>query len=103
MQVKNNFQEEALKRHNEYRMEHGCPSLVLDQVLTDYAKKWAQYLANTNHIHHSGQLVDGVKVGENIAVIYSGDPKEIAGRYTITFLYIQISLSKYVYLSLCFY
>lgn len=90
--VKNNFQEEALKRHNEYRMEHGCPSLVLDQVLTDYAKKWAQYLANTNHIHHSGQLVDGVKVGENIAVIYSGDPKEIAGKEVSDKWYSEIDL-----------
>ena len=61
------FQNEMLKRHNDYRAKHGVPPLQLDAQLNNGAQQWANTLASTQQFKHSG--VSGQ--GENLYVFGS--------------------------------
>jgi uncharacterized protein YkwD len=39
-----------IKIHNEYREKHGAPELQLSEELTEQAQKWAEKLANRQHM-----------------------------------------------------
>jgi len=66
-----NFEEEALSKHNEYRKTHGCQPLKLDQKLCSYAQEWANKLARENRFEHRSNS----SYGENLYCTWSSNPK----------------------------
>lgn len=36
------FDHQCLIAHNKYRALHGCPPLILNKKLSDFAKEWAE-------------------------------------------------------------
>jgi glioma pathogenesis-related protein 2 len=56
------FRAAALKQHNLYRAKHGAPPLVLSAQLNDMAQHYAEQLARTNRLVHSGNK----SYGENL-------------------------------------
>merc|ERR1712083_965452 len=66
-----NFEEEALNKHNEYRRTHGCQPLKLDQKLCSYAQEWANKLARENRFEHRSNS----SYGENLYCTWSSNPK----------------------------
>ena len=48
------FRAAALKQHNVYRAKHGVPLLVLSTQINDVAQHYAEQLARTNRLVHSG-------------------------------------------------
>src|SRR5215813_8450711 len=56
------FRTAALKQHNLYRAKHGVPPLVLSTQLNDVAQHYAEQLARTNQLVHSGNM----HYGENL-------------------------------------
>lgn len=65
------FEEDALKKHNEYRKKHGCPPLKMDKKLCKYAQEWAEKLAKENKFEHR----QNVPYGENLYCTWSSNPK----------------------------
>ncbi|XP_049857672.1 uncharacterized protein LOC126340742 isoform X2 [Schistocerca gregaria] len=63
------FAEEGLRIHNEYRRKHGVPDLKLSKELCEYATEWAKTLAKEDKFCHRP---DG-KYGENIFCVWSSD------------------------------
>ncbi|CAF3630373.1 unnamed protein product [Rotaria sp. Silwood1] len=59
----NNWEQEALEAHNEFRAHHGVPPMVLDQRISRKAQAYADYLAANNLLEHSTNR-DGL--GENL-------------------------------------
>lgn len=53
------FQNEMLKKHNDYRIKHGVPPLQLDAQLNNAAQQWANTLASTQQFKHSGASGQG--------------------------------------------
>jgi glioma pathogenesis-related protein 2 len=64
------FRAAALKQHNIYRAKHGVPPLVLSTQLNDVAQHYAEQLARTNQLVHSGNKY----YGENLYAFGSSDP-----------------------------
>src|SRR5215831_17497903 len=56
------FRAAALKQHNIYRAKHGVPPVVLSSQLNDVAQYYAEQLARTNRLGHSGNT----RFGENL-------------------------------------
>ena len=56
------FRAAALKQHNVYRAKHGVPPLALSAQLNDVAQHYAEQLARTNQLVHSGNT----HFGENL-------------------------------------
>jgi uncharacterized protein YkwD len=56
------FRAAALKQHNLYRAKHDAPPLVLSTQLNDVAQQYAEQLARTNRLVHSGNT----HYGENL-------------------------------------
>jgi glioma pathogenesis-related protein 2 len=56
------FENEILKRHNQYRKKHGVAKLEWNDSIASYAQQWAHTLARENRMRHRGQR----KYGENI-------------------------------------
>ena len=56
------FRAAALKQHNVYRTTHGAPPLVLSMQINDVAQHYAEQLARTNRLVHSGNT----HFGENL-------------------------------------
>merc|ERR1719315_825797 len=48
------FQQDELKKHNEYRALHGAPAMTLDAQACKQAQNWANHLAKTGKFSHSG-------------------------------------------------
>ncbi|GFY70914.1 golgi-associated plant pathogenesis-related protein 1 [Trichonephila inaurata madagascariensis] len=67
------FEEECLKKHNEYRGKHGVPKLELSDELCAYAREWANNLAATDSFKHRTER----KYGENIFMKWSSDPNHV--------------------------
>ncbi|XP_067001116.2 uncharacterized protein [Anabrus simplex] len=63
------FAQEGVRIHNEYRRKHGVPDLKLNKQLCNYAKEWAKAMAKENSFGHRP---DG-KYGENIYCMWSSD------------------------------
>lgn len=73
--VKRKDLDSFLNHHNKVRKEVGCGPLVFDTELSNYAAKWAIYLANSNQcrIRHRGEgEQEGRSYGENI--FWTSDP-----------------------------
>ncbi|MEA5619190.1 CAP family protein [Cronbergia sp. UHCC 0137] len=64
------FNNQALKKHNEYRLKHKVPALVLDTQLNTSAQQWANTLASQGQFKHSGKS----GVGENLYIWMSSSP-----------------------------
>jgi uncharacterized protein YkwD len=64
------FRAAALKQHNAYRAKHGVPPLVLSTQLNDVAQHYAEQLARTNRLAHSGNK----RYGENLYTERSSSP-----------------------------
>ena len=60
------FIEDALKRHNELRINHGVNPLKISEDLNKIAQKFAEFLAEKNKIIQSGNIYKGEDLGENI-------------------------------------
>lgn len=60
-QVRDPFALEGLRRHNEKRALHGSPALTLDNRICLGAQAWANELAATDSMRHSGS-----QFGENL-------------------------------------
>lgn len=61
------FRQEMLTAHNEYRARHCVPALTLDSNITAGAQQYAQYLVSIDRLQHSGAS----GLGENLAMRYS--------------------------------
>lgn len=59
--------QEALDKHNELRALHGCPPLVHNQELSDFAQAYADKIAGENNMAHSDCQWGSKRVGENLA------------------------------------
>ena len=66
----NPFQQEALKRHNEYRKKHHVNNLILDKELCSIAQQYANKLAATDVFQHSKNNFKGKPMGENLYCCY---------------------------------
>jgi len=73
------FIQESIESHNKLRAEHGCPPLVHAQDLSDFAQKWADQIAATGRFQHSEAKLNGVKLGENIAMRWSSGGADYDG------------------------
>jgi len=73
------FIQESIESHNKLRAEHGCPPLVHAQDLSDFAQKWADQIAATGRFQHSDAKLNGVKLGENIAMRWSSGGADYDG------------------------
>jgi uncharacterized protein YkwD len=63
------FRAAALEQHNRYRARHGVPPLVLSTQLNDAAQHYAEQLARTHRLVHSGNE----HYGENLFASQSSD------------------------------
>jgi uncharacterized protein YkwD len=63
------FRAAALEQHNRYRAKHGVPPLVLSTQLNDAAQQYAEQLARTQRLVHSGNK----HYGENLFASRSSD------------------------------
>jgi uncharacterized protein YkwD len=63
------FRAAALEQHNLYRAKHGVPPLVLSPQLNDAAQHYAEQLARTQRLVHSGNK----QYGENLFASRSSD------------------------------
>jgi uncharacterized protein YkwD len=61
------FRAAALEQHNLYRARHGVPPLVLSTQLNDVAQHYAEQLARTHRLVHSGNK----HYGENLFAFQS--------------------------------
>ena len=59
----------ALSIHNNYRKNHGCNSLSLNDTLCDLAREYAKKCANTKNIGYCDDLYNNDIIGQNIAVV----------------------------------
>ncbi|KII73735.1 Golgi-associated plant pathogenesis-related protein 1 [Thelohanellus kitauei] len=62
----NEFQQEALQRHNDLRELHSAPPLQWSEKLAASALDWAKELADRSHLIHSNS-----SSGENLALLYN--------------------------------
>lgn len=66
----NDFENEALAVHNEFRREHGVPALVLSKEISKVSQKWAEELAKKDCMEYSLHE----KYGESVYCGWSHDP-----------------------------
>lgn len=66
----NDFENEALEVHNEYRREHGVPPLVLNKDICKISQKWAEQLAKNDSMSYSLNQT----YGESVYCGWSPDP-----------------------------
>ncbi|XP_075550570.1 Golgi-associated plant pathogenesis-related protein 1-like [Dermacentor variabilis] len=74
------MQKQVLRRHNEYRLLHGVPSLQLNNKLNRIAQGWAQHLADIRDLEHKGS-------GENL---YTGTSGMSNGEQIVDYWYSEI-------------
>ncbi|GBM04955.1 Golgi-associated plant pathogenesis-related protein 1 [Araneus ventricosus] len=81
------FEEDCLKKHNEYRAKHGVPKLELSSEICGYAKEWADNLAAKDAFQHRTER----KYGENIFMKWSSDPNHaVTGAEAVESWYSEI-------------
>ncbi|XP_043220693.1 protein PRY1-like [Amphibalanus amphitrite] len=86
------FAEECLKAHNEYRKKHGVPSLKLNKKMCKYSQQWADTIAEKDKMEHRQDK----KYGENIFCVWSDDPKfKVNGREAVESWYSEIKDHKF--------
>lgn len=82
-----NFKKDILDTHNQYRSQHGAPSLKWSSQLASGAEQWAKQLAKQNSIQHSTG-----DYGENIAYMSGSD---LTGKKTTDMWYEEESKYRY--------
>ena len=70
----NNFQEEALRAHNDYRRKHHSPNLTLNNELNRIAQNYANKIAKEFSLQHSNNEYKGEPLGENIYMVNGMKP-----------------------------
>ena len=70
----NNFQEEALRAHNDYRRKHHSPNLTLNNDLNRIAQNYANKIAKEYSLQHSNNEYKGEPLGENIYMVNGMKP-----------------------------
>ncbi|XP_027204113.2 Golgi-associated plant pathogenesis-related protein 1-like [Dermatophagoides pteronyssinus] len=81
----NQFEKDALNRHNYYRARHGVPNLELSNQLCQHAQEWANKLAESSSMKHRSEN----KYGENI-FMKSGTNISIHGNDAVDAWYDEI-------------
>lgn len=66
----NDFENEALEVHNEYRREHGVSPLVINKEISKISQKWAEELAKRDSLAYSLNQ----RYGESVYCGWSPDP-----------------------------
>ncbi|KAK3095530.1 hypothetical protein FSP39_015722 [Pinctada imbricata] len=85
------FIEAAIEEQNRYRSLHGTPPLTHSVVLSNYAQKWAEELSKRDSFAHSNcTLDDGTRVGENLAVGFTGTGIEMPAKNAVQMWYDEI-------------
>lgn len=86
------FEDDFLDAHNEYRKLHGVPAMDLNKKLCKYAEEWAKILAKKDQTEHRDQN----EYGENIFSAWSSDPNFIVtGRQPVDKWYSEINIHKF--------
>lgn len=81
------FAEDCLKAHNNYRKKHGVPPLKLSKDLSKFAENWAKKIAKKNMMEHR----DPNEYGENIYSAWSSNPNhKIKGDEAVESWYSEI-------------
>ncbi|XP_071539963.1 uncharacterized protein [Panulirus ornatus] len=65
------FADDCVKAHNDYRKKHGAPPLKLSKKLNKYAKEWAVTIAKKDVLQHRSNS----EYGENLYCAWSSNPK----------------------------
>lgn len=65
------FIDGVVKAHNKVRDKHGASKLKHSKELSGHAQKWAEHLASTGSFQHSQCMLNGERIGENIACKWS--------------------------------
>ncbi|KAK0065844.1 Golgi-associated plant pathogenesis-related protein 1, partial [Biomphalaria pfeifferi] len=84
------FRQEALAAHNNRRSKHGAPALKLSEDLNNYAQSWAEHLVKTNTFAHSKSMLNGSRIGENIATKWATGGADISGEEVTEMWYREI-------------
>lgn len=81
------YEQECLRAHNEYRLKHGVPPLKLSKKLCKFSEEWAKRLAARSHIEHRVNC----EYGENIFHSWSTNPNyKVTGREPVDHWYSEI-------------
>ena len=63
------FSNDALEAHNNYRYLHNASKLKLNKEISKIAQKLADKLAQNEELKHSKSEYDGKRLGENLAML----------------------------------
>jgi uncharacterized protein YkwD len=84
----NDFQNDALRAHNEFRRKHHSPNLILNNDLNKMAQNYANKLAKIYSLQHSNNEYKGEPLGENIFMCQGTKP---TGKYMTQNWYDEIN------------
>jgi len=84
----NDFQNDALRAHNELRRKHHSPNLILNNDLNRIAQNYAKLLAKIYSLQHSNNEYKGEPLGENIFMCQGMKP---TGKYVTQNWYDEIN------------
>lgn len=86
------IQQECLDSHNKCRAKHGVKPLRLNQEICEYSQKWAEKLASSELLEHSGSH----QYGENLYYCWNSDPKVVMkGNEPVESWYSEVKTHKY--------
>ncbi|OWF46342.1 uncharacterized protein LOC110455840 isoform X2 [Mizuhopecten yessoensis] len=87
-----NFIDEVVKAHNNYRAKHQSGPIVHSSELTSVAQRWADHLAKTDGFQHSDCKHDGKSIGENIAMKWTSGPDNYTGQEVTDQWYSEVKM-----------
>ncbi|KAK3781336.1 hypothetical protein RRG08_018963 [Elysia crispata] len=79
--------QQTLKTHNILRAKHGVAPLKLSDDLNVYAQSWSDTLLKNEVIKHSECMLNGSRIGENIAYRVSHQPQDLTGQEAVMHWY----------------
>lgn len=86
------IQRECLDSHNKCRAKHGVKPLRLNQKICEYSQKWAEKLASSELLEHSGSH----QYGENLYYCWHSDPRIVMkGNEPVESWYSEVKTHKY--------
>jgi len=86
------IQQECLDSHNKCRAKHGVKPLRLNQKICEYSQKWAEKLASSELLEHSGSH----QYGENLYYCWHSDPRIVMkGNEPVESWYSEVKTHKY--------
>ncbi|KAH9496915.1 Golgi-associated plant pathoproteinsis- protein 1 [Bulinus truncatus] len=89
------FRQDALTAHNNRRAKHGSPALKLSEDLNQYAQSWAEHLIKTKTFSHSKCMLNGARIGENIANKWATGGADFSGEEATEMWYSEIKDHNY--------